>query len=189
MEKIMLTDVPVIWKMLLMLGIGIFKEFDDVTYLEIMKELANNQKLFMIIATSDYIYGTNYQFCHEYIGKDIIQKMTQEKAIQAFGRVGRQSAHRRRSLAPSSPVGRACLPEASHKRWRDTLGDRRSWLGLSLKLRLPVSRRLRSGPDAYEESRGVARALLSRLGHQRRAAVTRTGRRAAVESATRSSPR
>jgi hypothetical protein len=98
MEKIMLTEVPVIWKMLLMLGIGIFKEFEDITYLEIMKELANTQKLFMIIATSDYIYGTNYQFCHEYIGKDIIQKMTQEKAIQAFGRVGRQSLQQEYSI-------------------------------------------------------------------------------------------
>ena len=91
LERIMLTNVPTIWKMLLMLGIGIFKEFEDVEYLEIMKKLANDQKLFMIIATSDYIYGTNYQFCHEYIGKDIIKNMTQEKAIQAFGRVGRQS--------------------------------------------------------------------------------------------------
>jgi len=97
-EKIMLTNVPVIWKMLLMLGIGIFKEFEDVTYLEIMKKLANDQKLFMIIATSDYIYGTNYQFCHEYIGKDIIPRLTQEKTIQAFGRVGRQSLQQSYSI-------------------------------------------------------------------------------------------
>ena len=81
-----------------MLGIGIFKEFDDIEYLEIMKKLANDQKLFMIIASSDYIYGTNYQFCHEYIGKDIIGTMTQEKAIQAFGRVGRQSTQQNYSI-------------------------------------------------------------------------------------------
>ena len=90
-EEIMLTNVPVMWKMLLMIGVGIFTELNDTTYLEIMKRLANTQKLYMILATSDYIYGTNYQFCHEYIGKDVIKHMTQEKAIQAFGRVGRQS--------------------------------------------------------------------------------------------------
>lgn len=98
MEKILMTSVSTIWKMLLMLGIGIFKEFDDIEYLEIMKKLANDQKLFMIIASSDYIYGTNYQFCHEYIGKDIIGSMTQEKAIQAFGRVGRQSTQQNYSI-------------------------------------------------------------------------------------------
>ena len=91
-EKIMMTDVSPIWKMLLLLGIGVFTKFDDVTYLEIMKKLANEQKLFMIIASSDYIYGTNYQFCHGYISKDIIENMTQEKAIQSFGRIGRQNA-------------------------------------------------------------------------------------------------
>ena len=53
-----------------------------------MKELAEKQKLFLIIASSDYIYGTNYQMCHGYIGKDLAD-MTQEKTIQAMGRVGR----------------------------------------------------------------------------------------------------
>jgi hypothetical protein len=43
--------------------------------------------LYMIIASSDYIYGTNYQFCHAYLSKDLI--LTQEKIIQALGRVGR----------------------------------------------------------------------------------------------------
>ena len=51
-----------------------------------MKELATTQKLFMIIASTDYIFGTNYQFCHGYISKDL-EAMTQEKAIQAVGRV------------------------------------------------------------------------------------------------------
>ena len=35
---------------------------NDVKYNEIVKDLAQNQKLFLIIASSDYIYGTNYQF-------------------------------------------------------------------------------------------------------------------------------
>jgi hypothetical protein len=42
----------------------------------------------MIIVSSDYIYGTNYQFCHGYIGKDL-GEMSQEKCIQSMGRVGR----------------------------------------------------------------------------------------------------
>ena len=40
----------------------------------------------MIIASSDYIYSLNYQFCHGYLSKDLIN-MTR-KMIQAFGRVG-----------------------------------------------------------------------------------------------------
>ena len=53
-----------------------------------MKVLAQSQHLFIIIASSDYIYGTNYQFCHGVIGKDI-NNMTQQKTIQSLGRIGR----------------------------------------------------------------------------------------------------
>jgi len=59
-------------------------------YVEIMKRLAYNQCLFMIIASSDYIYGTNYQFCHGFLGKDLAN-MTQQKIIQAIGRIGRRT--------------------------------------------------------------------------------------------------
>ena len=55
-------DVPELYKLLLLMGIGVFKADLSIKYTEIMKELAQNQKLFMIIASSDYIYGTNYQF-------------------------------------------------------------------------------------------------------------------------------
>jgi hypothetical protein len=95
---IMKTNVSAIWKLLLLLGIGVFMEFKDVKYLEIMKKLAHEQRLFMIIASSDYIYGTNYQFCHGYISKDIIETMTQEKVIQSFGRVGRNNAQQDYSI-------------------------------------------------------------------------------------------
>jgi hypothetical protein len=54
-----------------------------------MKKLADQQKLYLIIADSDYIYGTNYQFCHGYLSKDM--KLTQEKIIQAMGRIGRNN--------------------------------------------------------------------------------------------------
>jgi hypothetical protein len=56
--------------------------------MEIMKRLADQQKLFIIIASSDYIYGTNYQFCHGFIGKDLTN-MTPQKTLQAMGRIGR----------------------------------------------------------------------------------------------------
>ena len=49
------------------------------------------QKMMLVIASSDYIYGTNYQFSHGYIGKDL-SEITQEKLIQAMGRVGRNSS-------------------------------------------------------------------------------------------------
>jgi hypothetical protein len=60
----------------------------DPRYLEIMKRLAYDQQLFLIIASSDYIYGTNYQFAHGILGKDL-EQMTQQKTIQAMGRIGR----------------------------------------------------------------------------------------------------
>ncbi len=100
-EDIILLNMPKEWKILLMMGIGVFQEHDsnnldknklkDIKkYSEIMKRLAEKQKLYLIIASSDYIYGTNYQFCHGYLSKDLLN-MTQEKMIQAFGRIGRQS--------------------------------------------------------------------------------------------------
>ena len=87
-EKIMLLQIDNHWKVLLLMGIGAITNHTNVKYNEIMKELAQNQKLYIIIASSDYVYGTNYQFCHGYISKDL-SNMTQEKTIQAMGRVGR----------------------------------------------------------------------------------------------------
>lgn len=84
-----LNGVDNLWKVLLMMGIGVFINHDNITYTEIMKKLANEQKLYMIIASSDYIYGTNYQFCHGFLSKDL--ELTQEKVIQAMGRIGRNN--------------------------------------------------------------------------------------------------
>jgi hypothetical protein len=92
-EIMLLNEIEDSWKILLMMGIGVFiseegsKSFTN--YLEIMKRLVDMQCLYLIIASSDYIYGTNYQFCHAYIGKDL--NLTQEKIIQAMGRVGRSN--------------------------------------------------------------------------------------------------
>ena len=90
-EEIMILNIEKAWKILLLMGIGVFTKNNKVSYMEIMKKLAEQQKLYLIIASSDYIYGTNYQFCHGYLSKDL-QNMTQEKMIQAFGRVGRQNS-------------------------------------------------------------------------------------------------
>jgi hypothetical protein len=85
----LLKDVDDSWKILLLLGIGVFTEHRSSAYTEIMKKLADQQKLYLIIADSDYIYGTNYQFCHGYLSKDL--ELTQEKIIQALGRIGRNN--------------------------------------------------------------------------------------------------
>jgi hypothetical protein len=89
-KEIMLLDVEIHIKYLLLLGIGVFKQLPDKRYMEIMKQLADEQRLFMIIASTDYIYGTNYQFCHGFIAKDL-NGMTQQKTLQSMGRVGRNN--------------------------------------------------------------------------------------------------
>lgn len=93
-RDIMSLDVPDQMKLLLLLGIGTFTRDADIAaagylaYMEVMKRLAYKQQLYLILASSDYIYGTNYQFCHGFIGKDLLN-MTQQKTIQAMGRIGR----------------------------------------------------------------------------------------------------
>ena len=88
-ERVMsIPDVEDIWKLLLLMGIGLFSKDKCIPYTELVKEFADSQKLYVIIANGDYIYGTNYQFCHSYLGKDL-ENMTQEKIIQAMGRIGR----------------------------------------------------------------------------------------------------
>ena len=92
-----LSDISTSWKILLIMGIGVFTDHPSIAYTEIMKELADAQQLFMIIASSDYIYGTNYQFCHGYISKDL-SDITQEKTIQAMGRIGRNKMQQQYSV-------------------------------------------------------------------------------------------
>jgi hypothetical protein len=90
-KEIMMLKIADGMKLMILLGIGVFSESSDNAYLEIIKRLAFEKRLFLIIASSDYIYGTNYQFCHGFIGKDL-QNMTQQKTIQALGRIGRNNA-------------------------------------------------------------------------------------------------
>jgi hypothetical protein len=86
-EIMTLNGVEDNFKILLMMGIGVFMNHENIRYTEIMKKLSDEQKLYLIIANSDYIYGTNYQLCHGYLSKDL--NLTQEKIIQAMGRIGR----------------------------------------------------------------------------------------------------
>jgi len=98
-ERIMVLQIENIWKVLLMMGVGVMTEQSNSnkTYTEIMKDLAQKQRLYLIIASTDYIYGTNYQFCHGYLGKDL-NDISQEKIIQALGRIGRNKLQQEYSI-------------------------------------------------------------------------------------------
>jgi hypothetical protein len=89
-REIMQLEIDRTFKILVLLGIGVLLKQENSQYEEIVKRLANEQRLFIILASSDYIYGTNYAFCHGMIGKDL-QKMTQQKTLQAMGRIGRNN--------------------------------------------------------------------------------------------------
>jgi hypothetical protein len=95
-DIMMLNGIKDTWKILLMMGIGVFINHENIRYTEIMKKMADEQRLYLIIASSDYIYGTNYQFCHGYISKGM--QLTQEKIIQAMGRIGRNNIQQTYSL-------------------------------------------------------------------------------------------
>ena len=95
-DIMLLNGINDTWKILLMMGIGVFINHENIKYTEIMKKMADEQRLYLIIASSDYIYGTNYQFCHGYISKGM--DLTQEKIIQAMGRIGRNNIQQTYSL-------------------------------------------------------------------------------------------
>jgi len=95
-DIMLLNGIEDTWKILLMMGIGVFINHENIRYTEIMKKMADEQRLYLIIASSDYIYGTNYQFCHGYISKGM--QLTQEKIIQAMGRIGRNNIQQTYSL-------------------------------------------------------------------------------------------
>ena len=96
LELMSLSDIEDSWKILVLLGIGMFTNHPNKKYIEIIKKLASNQQLYLIIASSDYIYGTNYQFCHGYISKNM--NLTQEKIIQSIGRIGRHNIQHNYSI-------------------------------------------------------------------------------------------
>jgi hypothetical protein len=87
-EEVMGLDVNTQMKLLLLMGIGVFSIEVNSKYMEIMKRLAFEERLYLIIADCNFIYGINYQMCHAFFGKDL-KEMTQQKIIQAIGRIGR----------------------------------------------------------------------------------------------------
>lgn len=89
-REIMQLEIDRTFKILVLLGIGVLMKHKEHKYEEIIKRLSNEQKLFIAIAGTDYVYGTNYQFCHGIIGKDLIN-MTPQKTLQSMGRIGRNN--------------------------------------------------------------------------------------------------
>jgi hypothetical protein len=89
-REIMQLEIDRTFKILVLLGIGVLMKHKENKYEEIIKRLSNEQKLFIAIAGTDYVYGTNYQFCHGIIGKDLIN-MTPQKTLQSMGRIGRNN--------------------------------------------------------------------------------------------------
>lgn len=89
-REIMMLEIDRTFKILVLLGIGVLIKQECLAYEEIVKRLAHDQRLFIILASSDYIYGTNYQFCHGIVGKDLTN-MTPQKTLQAMGRIGRNN--------------------------------------------------------------------------------------------------
>jgi hypothetical protein len=114
-EEIMAMDnVEDIWKVLLIMGIGLFSQTQPIIYTEKVKLLAEEQSLYLIIANGDYIYGTNYQFCHGYLSKDL-SNMTQEKIIQAMGRIGRNQLQQNYTVRFRSDIIRKIFIEEEDK--------------------------------------------------------------------------
>ena len=116
-----LNQVSLQKKLLLLLGIGVFHNENENEecgeYMEIIKELCDTQKLYLIIAQTDFIYGLNYQLCHEFFGKDVLTQMTQHKFIQACGRVGRGNIQQEYTIRirDNTIFEKLFLPEAVNK--------------------------------------------------------------------------
>lgn len=89
-KEIMDLDVEPYYQLLVLMGVGILVNHENKTYQDVVKRLASEQRLYLIITSSDYIYGTNYQFCHGFLGKDL-GDTTQQKILQCIGRVGRNN--------------------------------------------------------------------------------------------------
>jgi hypothetical protein len=89
-KTIMALHIEPSFKLLTLMGVGVLMKQQNTNYEEVVKRLAQDQQLFVILTTSDYIYGTNYQFCHGFIGEDL-ENMTQQKTLQSMGRIGRNN--------------------------------------------------------------------------------------------------
>ena len=50
----LINNIDDIWKLLLLMGIGVFSIHTSSKYTEIMKDLPKSKKLYLIIASSDF---------------------------------------------------------------------------------------------------------------------------------------
>lgn len=91
-KNIIETNIDVKYKILLLMGIGVLDN-SNIILTNIVKELADLKKLFIVIASSDFIYGMNYQFSQCYLYGDN-NNISQEKIIQATGRIGRKDKNK-----------------------------------------------------------------------------------------------
>ena len=97
-EIMELDNISSMFKIFALMGIGLLVkskpaggvtyEKDTTRYDEIIKRLVGEQKIYLILASSDFIYGLNYQCYHGIIGKDLLN-MTPQKTLQAMGRIAR----------------------------------------------------------------------------------------------------
>lgn len=104
MSILKLDQLEDIYKIMTLMGVGVLDQAstsdtnknnnDYAKYLNIIKGQIEKKNMYLIVGNSDYIYGTNYQFSHCYLGKDV-KSLTQEKIIQCIGRVGRQDRNQR----------------------------------------------------------------------------------------------
>ena len=96
---IMKLTIDIKYKIALLMGIGLFidenkyENEDYKVYINIVKQLTEDKRLYIVIANTDYIFGVNYQFSHCYLGKDI-SNITHEKIIQSIGRIGRKEKNK-----------------------------------------------------------------------------------------------
>ena len=95
----MKLTIDIKYKIALLMGIGLFidenkyENEDYKVYINIVKQLTEDKRLYIVIANTDYIFGVNYQFSHCYLGKDI-SNITHEKIIQSIGRIGRKEKNK-----------------------------------------------------------------------------------------------
>jgi hypothetical protein len=93
-RRIMNLQVHADYKILLLMGIGMFNPNEIIEeYNDTMKELAEDKQLLFIISTDEFMFGTNYQFCHAIFAEELTN-VTQEQIIQSIGRVGRKEKNK-----------------------------------------------------------------------------------------------
>lgn len=89
-EEILDLNIDLNYKILLLMGVAIFDAISDINpiYNEMIKRLVMEEKMFLIIADAELGVGTNYNFTHGVIGKDM-GTLSYHGLLQPLGRIGR----------------------------------------------------------------------------------------------------